>query len=244
MANEKKETHDQKLARWALRGKPGSDPVAAATVILLRDGKEGLETLMLRRNSKISFGGMWVFPGGRVDERDREGLAADDDMAAARVAAVREAEEEAGLALEADSLVSLSHWTPPPITPRRFLTWFFVAKAPKSDVVIDDGEIREHAWMSPEEAMRRRDALEIELAPPTFVTLHELSQWRDSDAAIAGVAAREPERFATHIAVGGQGPVALWHGDAGWESSDPNASGARHRLSMFESGWRYEREES
>ena len=236
-----KETHDQRLARWAKRGTPGAAPVAAATVILLRDSAAGLETLMLRRNSKISFGGMWVFPGGRVDEVDRSGLEASDDLAAARVAAVREAQEEAGLELLAADLFTLSHWTPPPITPRRFLTWFFLARAPKSDVVIDDGEIRDHAWMRPQEAMRRRDAAEIELAPPTWVTLNELSGWQTASQAIAAVEARKPERFATHIAVGGDGPVALWHGDAGWETSDANAPGARHRLSMFEGDWRYER---
>ena len=44
-----------------------SDTHDAATVVLLRDGAGGLETLLLRRNSRIAFGGMWVFPGGRVD---------------------------------------------------------------------------------------------------------------------------------------------------------------------------------
>ena len=89
MAPMSEASHDEKLARWAREGKTGTPPVAAATVVVLRDGADGLETLMLRRNSKISFGGMWVFPGGRVDEADRAGLAADDELGAARVAAVR-----------------------------------------------------------------------------------------------------------------------------------------------------------
>ena len=33
--------------------------VPAATVILLRSAESGPETLMLRKNSKIAFGGMW-----------------------------------------------------------------------------------------------------------------------------------------------------------------------------------------
>ena len=57
----------------AKRQKP--EPVDAATVILVRDGAEGLETLMLRRNSKLEFvGGMWVFPGGRLDPEDWEAV--------------------------------------------------------------------------------------------------------------------------------------------------------------------------
>jgi 8-oxo-dGTP pyrophosphatase MutT (NUDIX family) len=177
----------ERLLRWAREGKAGTAPVAAATVILLRDGDEGVETLMLRRNSKIAFGGMWVFPGGRVDARDRDGLAEDDELGAARVAAAREALEEAGLVIPPAGLVPFSHWTPPPVTPKRFLTWFFLAPAPEGEVVIDQGEIHEHAWMSPARAHARQEAAEIELAPPTWVTLHALSRWsEESDATLPG----------------------------------------------------------
>ena len=47
-------------------------PVPAATVILVRDGEEGVETVLLRRDARGSFAGMWVFPGGRVDEGDAD----------------------------------------------------------------------------------------------------------------------------------------------------------------------------
>jgi 8-oxo-dGTP pyrophosphatase MutT (NUDIX family) len=43
----------------------------AATVVLLRDGAEGIEAWMLTRVSGMAFaGGMSVFPGGRVDDAD------------------------------------------------------------------------------------------------------------------------------------------------------------------------------
>lgn len=233
--------HEEKLARWAREGRSGSAPVAAATVLLLRDGEDGLETLMLRRNSKIAFGGMWVFPGGRVDEADRAGLADDDDLAHARVAAVREAQEETGLIVKPDEMVPFSHWTPPPVTPRRFLTWFFAAAAPAGSVTIDQGEIHESRWMSARAALDRRDAGEIEVAPPTFVTLFELAGWHDVGSALASLRARVPERFATRIAVKDEGPIALWHGDAGYGDGDPDANGPRHRLSMSQRIWQYER---
>ncbi len=233
--------HGQRLARWAKSGKPGASPVAAATAILVRDGAAGLEVLMLRRNSKIAFGGMWVFPGGRVDPDDRRGLGPDDELGAALRAAVRETREEAGLAIEAEALVPYSHWTPPPITPKRFLTWFFLASAPESEVVIDQAEIHEHDWMEPADALRRRDAGEIELAPPTWVTLHELSSASSVESALSATRTREPEHFETHIAVVDEGPIALWHGDAGWDDNDATTRGARHRLAMFDSGWHYER---
>ena len=138
-----------------------STGIPAATVVLVRDGGDGLETLLLRRNSKIAFGGMWVFPGGRIDEADRHGLAPTDELAAARRAAVRETREEAGLAITEATLVALSHWSPPAIAPKRFLTWFFLAPATSDTVTIDQGEIHEHVWLRPSEALARRNALEI-----------------------------------------------------------------------------------
>ena len=40
-------------------------PQPSATVVLLRDGRSGLELLLLRRSAKLAFfGGAWVFPGG------------------------------------------------------------------------------------------------------------------------------------------------------------------------------------
>ena len=236
-----KERAVERLRRWAEEGKPGTPPVAAATVVLLRDGAEGLETLMLRRNSKIAFGGMWVFPGGRVDPEDRAGLAEDDEMGAARVAAAREALEEAGLEIDLADLVPFSHWTPPPVTPRRFLTWFFLAPAPRGSVSIDHGEIHEDAWMSPSAAHARQAAAEIELAPPPWVTLHALSHWHSLEEALAAASERGPELFETHVALGDDGPIALWQGDAGWEKSDPSLEGPRHRLLMGPEGWSYER---
>ncbi|MCP4907563.1 MAG: NUDIX hydrolase [bacterium] len=235
--------HASTLEKWTTSGKEGLPPVLAATVILLRDGSTGLETLMLRRNSKIVFGGMWVFPGGRLDPKDWEGVDEGDELGASRRAAEREAIEETGLEIDPRQMLPFSHWTPPPITPKRFLTWFFVARAGDGRVEIDHGEIHESDWMSAAEALRRQRAQEIELAPPTFVTLSELSAWSSVDEALASVGDRVPERFQTRISVVEDvGPVTLWHGDAGYEQSDATVEGPRHRLTMTKGGpWRYDR---
>ena len=43
----------------------------AATVIIVRDAEPQYEIFMLRRTNQAVFaGGMYVFPGGRVDEHD------------------------------------------------------------------------------------------------------------------------------------------------------------------------------
>jgi 8-oxo-dGTP pyrophosphatase MutT (NUDIX family) len=214
-------------------------PIPAATVVLVRDTDQGVETLMLHRNSKLAFGGMWVFPGGRVDPEDR--VDAPDEQSAATRAAVREAREEAGLDCDPASLVALSHWVPPPIAPKRFATWFFVAPAPSGAVTIDGGEIHDSAWMRPGDALQRRDALEIELAPPTWVTLHHLGRFSDLAALLADTRQHEPVFYETHMARASDGVIALWAGDAGYESGDADQPGSRHRLWIGAGPWRLER---
>lgn len=101
----------------------------AATLIVLRDGEHGLETLLLRRADKPNDqnSGASVFPGGLLDAHDRRlhGCCAgmDDIAASARLsvaqggldyyaAAVRECFEEAGLLYAQDAqgrLVDLEH---------------------------------------------------------------------------------------------------------------------------------------
>jgi 8-oxo-dGTP pyrophosphatase MutT (NUDIX family) len=213
----------------------------AATVVVVRDGVAGLEVLMLRKNSRLAFGGMWVFPGGRVDEHDASGGDLFDE-AAARRAAAREAREEAAVVLSPDELVPFAHWTPPLVgSPKRYATWFFLGAAgDEAEVTIDGGEIHDHDWVRPAEVLERRDAGTVELAPPTWVSLHRLTRSRDVEAALAEARAAVFERFVTRIGRSEDGPVAMWHGDAGYESGDPSLPGRRHRLVMG-SRWRYER---
>jgi 8-oxo-dGTP pyrophosphatase MutT (NUDIX family) len=94
--------------------------VASASVILVRDDRErpGLEVLLLERHLDSDFaGGALVFPGGKVDERDREldaarwtgrslakwreelGADTERDAIGVLVAAIRETFEEAGVLL-------------------------------------------------------------------------------------------------------------------------------------------------
>ncbi len=86
------------------------EPRLAATVLLVRDGADGLEVFMVVRHRQIEFAsGALVFPGGSVDpddlalasQLDRSGLpfGADERLCALRIAAVRETFEECGVLL-------------------------------------------------------------------------------------------------------------------------------------------------
>ncbi len=211
----------------------------AATLVLLRDGDDGPEVLMLRKNSKIAFGGMWVFPGGRIDAEDysEDG----DKERAARNAAAREAHEEAGVTVDPTAFVWFAHWTPPPTTPVRFATWFFAARAGAEAVSIDDGEIKAHQWIRPADALAKHKAGDIDLVPPTWVTLHHLSLHTPVDAVLRHLAAHPPRHYETRLAQRTDGVrVAMWQGDAGYADWDADREGPRHRLAMPEDGFVFE----
>lgn len=221
---------------------PDKPAIPAATVVIMRDAEPTPQVLMMKRNSKITFGGMWVFPGGRVDPEDYPADAPDDVFEASRHAAVRETHEEANLTVAAESLVRYSHWIPPSIAPKRFSTWFFFAPvSPDSDVVIDDGEIKEHDWWTPADALARQTAGEIELAPPTWVTLYWLDRYFSDhgslDGALAAADADDIFFYATRAVRDGDTAVAMWTGDAAYDGGALDTPGGRHRLEMRPDGW-------
>jgi 8-oxo-dGTP pyrophosphatase MutT (NUDIX family) len=82
-------------------------PRPAATVLLLRDGPQGVEVLMTRRSPTASFApGAYVFPGGGIDPADAQAhaitarRATQTDLHLTQaIAAIRESFEELGIVL-------------------------------------------------------------------------------------------------------------------------------------------------
>ena len=199
----------------------------AATVILTRIAEHsscGVEVLLLRRSDVGAFAGMWVFPGGRVDDADD----GDDDFARAKSAAIREAAEEVSARVDPSGLAPWSHWTPPLTAPVRFTTWFFVAAHDSGEIAIDNHEIVDFRWLAPDRAL----GAQLPMAPPTIVTLHELHEAGDASAIRRGRV--EPPAYVTRPGRTGDGQdVMMWNGDAGYESGDADLDGPRNRLVML-----------
>lgn len=95
-------------------------PRDSASIVLLRDAPQGMEVLLLRRNTQaLSMGGVYLFPGGKLDPEDHwadgapgldqacsalanalgEADTPPERAAALYIAALREALEECGLLL-------------------------------------------------------------------------------------------------------------------------------------------------
>jgi len=215
----------------------------AATVVLVRDRPHGCETLLVRRNTQLSFhGGSWVFPGGRIDAEDYAAAGdCGDIVAAGRQAAVREAWEEAGLQIAHADLRLLSRWITPAEAPKRFDTLFFVARATTEEVRIDGSEIHDHRWMRPADALAMHCPGEFDLPPPTFVTLTQLAAQRTVADVLAAIPARALPPFVPQMRVMPEGACCLYPGDVAYDGYDLDVAGPRHRLLIMESGWCYQR---
>ena len=215
----------------------------AATLVLVRDSPRGIEALLVQRSESVRhMGGMWVFPGGRVEESDYP--ADRDDFEAARMAATRETREEAGLEIDPDQLIYLSHWTTPEGAKKRFATWFFLAPLQGGqDVTVDGGEIARHRWFTPAEAFREMadDASPFHLMPPTFISLVDIADYADCRQARAGLARREVPVFAPRMVFIEGGICFLYEGDAGYAGTELEAEGRRHRAYLVDGRLEYVR---
>ena len=229
---------DPSYHEWvAEQHRAGAPVTAAATVVILRDQAEGLEVLMLRRGAEAAFaGGLWVFPGGKIDEDDHGEVV--DLLAAARAAAVRESHEEAGQTIDVDSLVWFAHWVPPQGAKFRFATFFFACRALHEDVEIDPFEISDHAWLRPAAALAQHRSKEIQLAPPTFVTLTYLARANSVADALDAYRLHEPRFYETHVIRTDGAMTFLWRPDAAYDTNDLDVAGPRHRIVTGGDGWR------
>ena len=202
---------------------PAGVPVRdAATVMLVRDGADGMEVFMLRRNLQSVFvGGAYVFPGGAVDEEDshtdlgpvcsgRTDAEASELLGVAEgglafwVAAVRECFEEAGVLLAYDASGTVLSLADAAVE-RRFVAHRRAVDTGRRrlvDVCLEEGLFlavdRIHYfshWITPLGAPRRYDTrFFVTEAPAEQVPLH------DSRETIAGLWTRPADALARYAA--------------------------------------------
>jgi 8-oxo-dGTP pyrophosphatase MutT (NUDIX family) len=185
----------------------------AASLILLRDSPDGPEVLLVQRNPGQRFmGGAWVFPGGATHAGEEADQAA---------TAVRELEEEAGIALAGDvELVPFSRWITPEAVKVRFDTWFFAAKAPPGAEATPDGsECIDARWLRPAAALAAHAQDELALVFPTIKHLELLSESASVEEILAAARARPIEPVMPKVAVRDGNAQVLLPGEPGYDDA-------------------------
>ena len=190
----------------------------AASVIVARDGSDGLEVVVLERGGRSRFlPGYVAFPGGSVDEEDAE-LAErwfGTPEESARACAVRELLEEVGLTLTAagleesadrtlealsspptpDQLPEVAHWVAPSQVPVRFDARYFALEAPAGLRLVPDGDETAAAWwVSPRELLEGWRTGQRKLYWPTYFTVQVIAGCeRVADLLALRIDTREPD---------------------------------------------------
>jgi 8-oxo-dGTP pyrophosphatase MutT (NUDIX family) len=155
-------------------------PRPAGSVLLLRDGADDLEVLLIQRASTTRLmAGIWAYPGGTVDPGES---GAPDPWAAA---AARELAEETGVVVAVEDLVPHGHWITPPEVRRRYDTKFFLASAPPgAQVTLNAAEHDAARWVAPRAALAEHDAGALWMVLPTIENLRGLTTDRSIAAAL------------------------------------------------------------
>lgn len=196
-----------------------AQPLPAATVILLREGADGLETYLLRRAATMAFAPlMHVFPGGRVDRQDHVAdvrlLGADVEHLAHRgstdpagiaslyACAVRETAEETGVVLAATGdggtlvidvtrLPIIDHWVTPDTESHRYDVRFFIAALPQGqEARLATTEADVAMWVTPAFALREFALGRLALLPPTEATLRHIAGFTTLEEVLRDAARR------------------------------------------------------
>jgi 8-oxo-dGTP pyrophosphatase MutT (NUDIX family) len=190
-------------------------PRRAATVVLLRGGGDRLEVLLVQRNPAARFmGGAWVFPGGAVGAEEGEG------QAGLRSAAVRELEEEAGIALPPGTeLVAFARWITPAQLHIRFDTWFYLARAPEGvSARVDGAEVVDFRWITPADALAAGEAGELGVVFPTVKQLQQLAGFASAEELIEYARGREVLPVEPRVTGSGETARIVLPGEPGYDA--------------------------
>ncbi|HEY5106039.1 MAG TPA: NUDIX hydrolase [Caulobacteraceae bacterium] len=176
----------------------------ALRIAALREAYEETGILLARHADGTAF---------RGDER---AAAARGEVAADRRAFV-DLVRELDLRLELEALSVFARWITPPLTPKRFDTWFYVAVAPPDQLALCDGwETVDAEWIEPREALRLGELGERKVIFPTRMNLRLLAEATGAADAIARARARTLVTVEPKITDGPDGRMLVLPPDAGY----------------------------
>jgi 8-oxo-dGTP pyrophosphatase MutT (NUDIX family) len=133
-----------------------------------------------------------------------------------------------GLRLAVGDIHYFAHWITPRGAPRRYDTRFFVAAAPAGQIAAHSaGETIAEVWITPEDALARHRAGEIEIIFPTIRNLQVISRFSTSGDLLraAARASSSVPVIEPRVVADGNGMRIVLPGDPGYEEApvpDPN----------------------
>lgn len=119
--------------------------------------------------------------------------------------------------LDLDALTVFARWITPPLTPKRFDTWFYAVRAPDDQLAACDGrETVDAEWITPAEALRLAEAGERKVIFPTRMNLQLLAEAGDAEDCVARARSRTLVTVQPQIEDRPGGKVLVLPRDAGY----------------------------
>ncbi|MDP9820980.1 NUDIX hydrolase [Nocardioides massiliensis] len=141
-----------------------------------------------------------------VADTTGEDWEADRHALESRELAMTEFLHRRGLVLRTDLLEVWDAWLTPVFEPKRYRTWFFVARLPEGQRTRDvSRESSEVTWLPAAVAAEQADAGTLAMLPPTYLTCLDISQYADPDAAFAEARQRTASMFTPSVEALGDG---------------------------------------
>lgn len=137
-----------------------------------------------------------------------------------------------------DWLCPFAHWITPVVEPRRYDTWFLVARCPPGqDLAHDQKETIDSAWLTPHDALERYARAELQLAPPTLLTLEELRDLGTIRAVLARCEQDPIPAIMPHFENVDGGLVLLLPGDPDYPDADAEPVRGSTRVELRNGRW-------
>jgi 8-oxo-dGTP pyrophosphatase MutT (NUDIX family) len=196
--------HDPAWEERAIGWSASAPHKRALRIAALREAYEETGILLGRRIDGSAFAG---------DERAAQARA---DIAADRRSFL-DLVRELDLHIDLEALSVFARWITPPLTPKRFDTWFYVALAPGDQLALCDGwETVDAEWIAPPEALRLAVLGERKVIFPTRMNLRLLAEASGAQDAIDRARQRTLVTVEPKIMDGPDGRVLVLPPDAGY----------------------------
>lgn len=175
-------------AQWAERLGCDEDTARALVCAAVRETFE--ESGVLLAGPQYETGGAGGLPAV-VDDTTGDDWEADRVALESRELSMTDFLNRRGLVLRSDLLGVWDAWLTPVFEPKRYLTWFFVARLPEGQRTRDvSSESSSVTWLPARAAVESAEAGELAMMPPTYLNSVEVGSFEGPEQVLAAATTR------------------------------------------------------